>query len=101
LEDLTIEIPREFKLFQNSPNPFNPTTIITYNLPRDAKVDLVIFNMLGQKVKTVVNGFQTAQQYKIQWDGTNDNGVKVASGIYIYQLRSDNNLATKKMILMK
>jgi flagellar hook assembly protein FlgD len=57
--------------------------------------------MLGQKVKTLVSGFQTAKQYKIQWDGTNDNGVKVASGIYIYQLRSDTNLATKKMILMK
>jgi len=101
LGDLTAEVPREFKLYQNSPNPFNPTTTITYNLPKQAKVELVIYNMLGQKVKTLVNGYQPAKQYKIRWDGTNEYGVKVASGIYIYQLRSDNNLATKKMILMK
>ena len=57
--------------------------------------------MLGQKVKTLVSGQQTAKQYKVQWDGTNDNGAKVASGIYIYQLRTENNIGTKKMILMK
>jgi flagellar hook assembly protein FlgD len=57
--------------------------------------------MLGQKVKTLVNGQQTARQYKIQWDGTNDNGAKVASGIYLYQLRTDSDIATRKMILMK
>ena len=101
LEDLTMEIPKEFQLFQNSPNPFNPTTVINYHLPKASQVDLVVYNMLGQRIKTLVSGRQDARQYKIRWDGTNDQGAKVASGIYIYQLRSEDNVATKKMILMK
>ncbi|UCF63084.1 MAG: T9SS type A sorting domain-containing protein [bacterium] len=100
-EDMAAEIPREFKLFQNTPNPFNPITIINYHLPQSSQVDLVIFNMLGQRIKTLVSERQEARQYQIRWDGSNDQGARVASGIYIYQLRTENNIATKKMILMK
>ncbi len=92
---------QDFRLYQNAPNPFNPTTVITYSLPQSAQVELVIYNMLGQKVKTLVKGRQTAKLYRVQWDGTNDRGVKVASGIYIYRLRAGDRIATRKMILMK
>jgi len=101
MQDATAEIPKKFQLYQNSPNPFNPTTAIAFDLPKISQVQLVIYNMLGQKVKTLVNGTQEPRQYKILWDGTNEQGEKVASGIYIYQLRTDEMVATKKMILMK
>lgn len=99
--DLSINVPKEFKLYQNSPNPFNPTTVIAYDLPNVTEVQLIIYNVLGQKIKTLVHGQQQPKQYKVVWDGTNDEGSRVASGIYIYQLRTPENLITKKMILMK
>jgi hypothetical protein len=101
VQDATAEIPQKFQLFQNSPNPFNPTTVIAYDLPKASEVQLIIYNMLGQKVKTLVHGTQEPKQYKILWNGMNEQGEKVASGIYIYQLRTDETVATKKMILMK
>ena len=101
LEDGEEIAAQDFRLYQNAPNPFNPSTVIAYSLPRSADVELVIYNMLGQKVKTLVKGKQTAKRYRVQWDGTNDRGVKVASGIYIYRLRAGDRIATRKMILMK
>ncbi len=101
MEDLLTQVPREFQLFQNTPNPFNPITTITYHLPQPGNVELVIYNMLGQKVKTLVKAHQEARAYRVRWDGTNDQGSMVASGIYIYRLHSDNKVATRKMILMK
>lgn len=101
IEDEMVAVPAEFQLYQNMPNPFNPTTLIRYALPTQSKVELVIYNMLGQKVKTLVRGRQEAKVHQIRWDGTNDNGVKVASGIYLYHLKADNFVSTKKMILMK
>ena len=101
IENDIAALPTEFRLYQNMPNPFNPTTIIRYALPTASEVQLVIYNMLGQKVKTLVKGRQDAKLHQIQWDGTNDNGVKVASGIYLYHLKADNFVSTRKMILMK
>jgi len=90
-----------FHLYQNSPNPFNPTTTITYNLPNASDVELVIYNMLGQKVKTLVNAHQKAQLHHAVWDGTDDHGISVASGLYLYRIKTAENTAFNKMIFMK
>jgi hypothetical protein len=95
------EIPTEFNLSQNYPNPFNPTTNINYAIPQDANVRLVIFNVLGQAVKTLVNSQQKAGYYTIRWDGSNESGSKVSSGMYIYRITAGNFTHTIKMNLIK
>lgn len=77
---------QSFALMQNYPNPFNPLTTIQYQLPKAANVKLAIFNNTGQKVKTLVNDYQSAGSYIAHWNGTNDNCSPVASGIYLYRL---------------
>ncbi|MBC8402295.1 MAG: T9SS type A sorting domain-containing protein [Candidatus Marinimicrobia bacterium] len=95
-------LPTQFSLEQNYPNPFNPTTSITYQLHASAAVKLTIFNILGQNVRTLVNeAIQSTGEYMVQWNGLNDAGIPVVSGLYIYQLESENNLQTKKMLLIK
>lgn len=78
----------KFRLNQNYPNPFNPATTINYRLPKSAQVELTIFNLLGQKVKTLVKAFQTAGEKSVVWDGTNAAGEQVGSGIYFYHLQA-------------
>ncbi len=92
---------KKFQLFQNYPNPFNPTTEIEYDIPRTANISIVIFNTLGQKIRTLVNKRQTPGQYTVVWDGKDDYGRNVASGIYLYQLKTNDFVQTKKMILIK
>ncbi|MFZ0389493.1 MAG: C25 family cysteine peptidase [Calditrichia bacterium] len=93
--------PTRFKLEQNWPNPFNPVTTISYALPKAADVKLTIYNTLGQKVKTLVNSRQPSDFYQVQWDGTNQTGLPVASGIYVYRLQAGSKVAVKKLMLMK
>jgi hypothetical protein len=90
-----------FHLSQNTPNPFNPTTTIMYNIEQADHVELVVYNLLGQKVKTLVNKQQSAKMYRVVWDGNDERGVQVASGIYIYRLKSGENVAINKMIFLK
>ena len=92
---------REFKLSQNYPNPFNPSTTISYSLPIQANVELTVYDILGQKVKTLVNQTIAAGQYEITWDGSNEFGSQVVSGIYYYQLKTENQNMTRKMTLVK
>lgn len=94
-------LPGQFELSQNYPNPFNPTTTISYNLPIKAKVKLEIFNILGQKVTTLVDAEQTAGTHKIEWDGSNQSGEKVTTGVYLYRLSTEKYEQTKKMLLLK
>ncbi len=94
-------LPEAFTLNQNYPNPFNPTTSITYSLTKSANIELAVFNLQGQRIKTLMSGMQAAGDYEVTWDGTNENGMKVASGIYIYQLITGNQRTVKKMTLMK
>lgn len=100
-------IPPRFELAQNYPNPFNPATQIHYQLPKTAKARLAIFNSLGQKVRTLVNGDkpQAAGFYTVEWDGRNDTGERVSSGIYFYRLEAETAsqtvVQTRKMILLK
>jgi hypothetical protein len=94
-------VPDDFHLFQNYPNPFNPTTIIRYALPQDSQVKIVVYNHLGQKIKTLVSGYQTAGIHRIRWDGTNTSGATVSSGSYYYVLSSDHFHETQKMLFVK
>ena len=94
-------LPMAFALYQNYPNPFNPTTIITYDLPEATRVELVIYDVLGQHVATMKNAQQEAGAYQFRWNGTNDSGAPVSTGLYFYRLNAGTNSATKKMIFMK
>lgn len=99
--DKTQGTPTEFSLSQNYPNPFNLSTQIKYSLPLDAEVQIVLYNILGQKVKAFDLGYQTAGYKSITWDGKNENGEDVPSGIYLYRLKAGVFIETNKMTLLK
>jgi hypothetical protein len=94
-------VPQEFSLSQNYPNPFNPQTSIRYALPQDAHVKLTIYNVLGQKVVALVDEHQPAGYKTIWWDGKDDKGEQVSSGVYFYRLEAGTFSEAKKMLLMK
>jgi len=93
--------PAESKIIGNYPNPFNPSTTISYSLVNDGWVSLKIFNTLGQEVTTLVNQYQTAGTFSSTWDGTNSAGAHVSSGIYLYRLVTGDVVQTQRMLLMK
>ena len=102
--ELSVEqevLPEEFALGQNYPNPFNPSTQIRYALPEQSRVTITIYNMLGGKVRTLVNDFQDAGYRNILWNATNDHGSPVSAGMYIYTIKAGNFYQAKKMILLK
>jgi len=90
-----------FHLGQNIPNPFNPTTTIMYNIEQADQVELVVYNMLGQKVRTLVNKHQSAKTYRVVWNGLDEHGTQVSSGVYVYRLKAGKNVAINKMIFLK
>jgi len=94
-------LPAQFTLSQNYPNPFNPYTTIEYSLPVKSRVVLSIYNILGQKVRTLIDNNQGAGCQAVLWDGKTDRGKDVASGIYFYRLQSDEVSITKRMLLLK
>ena len=95
-------LPRQYALFANFPNPFNPSTSIEYALPEAAEVKLVIYDALGQTVQTLVaSELQGAGYYRLTWDGRNHAGHSVSSGMYFYRLTTGNFQQTRKMILLK
>ena len=95
------EPPNDFTLVQNYPNPFNPTTTIKYSLPQAETVKLTIYNILGQKVKVLVNAKHPAGDYNIVWDATDQNGKSVPTGVYLYQIEAGDFVQVKTMTLMK
>ena len=95
------KLPHKFILFQNFPNPFNPSTNIRFNLEKADDVALDIYNIVGQKVTTLINERLSAGLHEITWNGTNLDGGIVASGIYFYQLKTGEKLKSRKMILLK
>ncbi len=95
------EIPMDFMLGNNYPNPFNPTTTINYGLPNTGHVSLTIFNLTGRKIRTLVNAEQSAGYKSVIWDGKNDAGEMVSTGIYFYRMVSEEFNQTKKMVYMK
>jgi len=100
VKDVAGNQPTEFSLDQNYPNPFNPTTNISFAVPKDGHVTLTVYNMLGQKVATLVNEYKTAGKYTVNWTAAN-NGAKLASGVYFYSLQAEEYNQVKKMVLMK
>jgi len=101
-ESVPLELPKSFKLSQNCPNPFNPSTTISFGLlTEEGNVDLSIYNLRGVKVKTLLNGPRGAGTYAVFGDGMDDYGRKAASGIYFYRLTAGQLISTKKMVLIK
>jgi len=94
-------IPDEFALLQNFPNPFNPETSITFTTIEAAHVKLTIYDILGNPVRALLDEPRPAGAYSIQWDGRNDAGNSVASGVYIYKLQAGSNVAARKMLFIK
>lgn len=94
-------LPKTFALAQNYPNPFNPSTKIHFDTPKKAHVNLAIYNVLGQEVRTLVNREMDAGKHFVIWEGDNDSGVKVASGMYFYKLISADFVKSRKMMLVK
>ena len=93
--------PNEISLIQNYPNPFNPTTTIEYQIQKNDFVTIKIFNSIGQLVKTLINESKQSGEYSVIFDGKNDAGQKVSSGVYFYQLQVGDFISNKKMILLK
>jgi hypothetical protein len=89
------------ELLGNYPNPFNPETLISYNVKTDSPVTIEIYNLKGQKVKSLVEGKAKAGSHSVSWNGTDDNGKKVTSGVYFYRMSSGKYTSSRKMILMK
>jgi hypothetical protein len=94
-------LPSDYALQQNYPNPFNPETVIAYELPRASKVELSIFNVLGQQVVTLVDSERPAGAHQVVWDGRDAAGRRVASGLYLYRLVTDSFAETRKMLLVR
>jgi hypothetical protein len=94
-------LPKDYTLAQNYPNPFNPSTRVDYSVPVNSKISIEVFNIIGQKVKTLVDGNVTAGNHVVTWDGTSENGSKVSSGVYFYRLTAENEVIVKRMTLTK
>ena len=91
----------KYSLNQNYPNPFNPVTTIDYILPENGLVNITIFDMMGREANTLLNSPQTAGYKSIQWNATNNQGDAVSAGIYLYRIKVEDFIQTKKMILLK
>ena len=94
-------VPGVFALHQNYPNPFNPKTEIRFDLPEATVVDISIYNLMGQKVKTLANKEVSPGYHVMQWDGTNDRGGMVSTGMYFYTLNTEKFHAMRKMLFLK
>jgi hypothetical protein len=94
-------VPEEFALYQNYPNPFNPVTTINYDLPQQTHVNLLIYDILGREVATLVNKDMSAGYQSVIWNTYNNMGMPVSAGIYFYQVQTKDFVKTKKMVLLK
>jgi len=101
LSGVASPLPTEFALDQNYPNPFNPDTQIGFALPVNSFVELDVFNVLGQKVATLVQGEMPAGYHTVTWNGANSDGSAVASGIYFYRISTEQFTTSKKMMMLK
>ncbi len=104
LTGIGIEVPdivKTFSLLQNYPNPFNPSTIIEYQLPNTGLVHIKIYDVTGSEVKSLLSEAQNTGTHKIAWQGDNNAGQKVPSGMYVYNVTHNNSTISKKMLLLK
>ena len=100
-EEASSVTPKEFAILGNYPNPFNPATTLRFDLDYTSKVNLTVYNILGNEIITLQNGELQAGRHAIQWNANNAYGQKVPSGLYLYKVTSDNRILTGKMLLMK
>lgn len=101
-EKINSIIPTQFALLQNYPNPFNASTLIPVEVPIPGTMELEVYNIVGQRVKTLARETVEPGRYFYNWDGTNDNNHKVASGVYLYRLTADKGVSfVRKMVLLK
>ncbi len=101
ISDNKSNLPQKFELFQNYPNPFNPETTIKFSLPKNSKVKLVIYNILGQQITKLTDKDFQAGIHKLKWNGKNNSGIPVASGMYIYRIETKEFINAKKLILIR
>jgi hypothetical protein len=101
VEDNFSQVPVGFTLEQNYPNPFNPATTIRYQLPKASRVILKIYNIFGHEVRTLVNERQSAGVNSVVWDGRDQSGKEVSSGIYIYRLQAGESIQSRKMSFVR
>ena len=95
------ELPTEYNLYQNYPNPFNPTTEIKFSIPKSGNVELRVYDILGRVVIELANKNFATGSYSVTWDGKNDSGIQVPSGVYIYIIKAGQFISSKKMIFIK
>lgn len=100
-DNISNELPTRFELHQNYPNPFNPSTEISFTIPEKTKLKLIIYNILGEEVRLLADKQFTTGSHTVTWDGTDNNGGKVTSGMYFYSLETEQQKSSKKMILLK
>ena len=100
-DDQNTGVPENYFLHQNFPNPFNPVTLIGYDLPEKSFVNVTVFDILGRKVSSIVNKEQKAGVKTVVWDGTDGVGKPVSSGVYLYSIQTENTFKTRKMILLR
>ncbi len=101
IKDNSGNLIQDFQLYQNFPNPFNPQTTIDYYLTKKSQVSLKIYNLSGQEVKSLVGDIQNPGKYSIVWDGRNNFGENVSTGVYLYMLQAGNKIQSRKMILLR
>jgi hypothetical protein len=99
--DNETQLPQEITLFQNHPNPFNPDTKIKFGLPLKTALSLKVYDILGRRVATLANGVFDAGYHEIVWNGKNENGENIASGIYLYRLETQHKAISRKMVILK
>ncbi|MGD8923172.1 MAG: FlgD immunoglobulin-like domain containing protein, partial [Candidatus Zixiibacteriota bacterium] len=100
-DEISDNLPGNFNLRQNYPNPFNPSTTIEYDLPHRSHVRIDVLNVLGQKVRVLIDREETAGSHSITWDGTDDSGESVSTGIYLYRIQAGEIVESRKMLLLK
>ena len=101
VKEVKMENHKDYALYVNYPNPFNPETNILYQIPEETKVKITIYNTLGKKIRILVNKNQPAGYYSVKWDGCDEKRQHVLSGIYIYEMKAENFRDIKRMLLMK
>ncbi|MDP2983673.1 MAG: FlgD immunoglobulin-like domain containing protein [Candidatus Latescibacter sp.] len=100
-EDATAEAPQVFTLKQNLPNPFNPATTIGFALRKSSQVSLKVYDLLGREVVTLANGEKSAGEHRVIWNGSDNSGKQVSSGVYLYRLIAGGREETRKMLLAR
>lgn len=99
--EVNVGVSRQFSLYQNHPNPFNSATTISFHLPEAGKVELIVYNISGQEVIRLVDGFLSSGSHKADWDGKNSEGQAVGSGIYYYKLNTPTDSQLRRMVLLR